>query len=90
MPLLVQIPGISVEWLAKQAVKRLDDRADLDTAIAAGMPSITAMNGITKDQATAEPPEAQGENNDKKSDDGRGPPSGVNPAPGDRAGGSKE
>lgn len=47
-PLLMQIPGISPEWLAKQAIMRLDDRMDVSDAILAGMPSIIAMNSSTQ------------------------------------------
>ena len=43
-PLLMQIPGITPYWLAKEAVKRLDDRIDLTEALSAGMPSIVTQN----------------------------------------------
>ena len=43
-PILMQIPGINPEWLAKEAVKRMDDGVDLTDAIAAGVQSIMAMN----------------------------------------------
>lgn len=89
IPLGVQIPGISPMWLAREFVKRLDDRADLDQAIIEGLPSITAMNGMSKSMSTApEEQGAAGAENEKKPDEGRGPPSGVMPAPGDRAGGA--
>jgi hypothetical protein len=52
LPMLIQVPGISPMWLAKEMVKRLDDRADMTEAVLDGMPSITAMN-------TAPPPNAQ-------------------------------
>lgn len=44
MPLLLQIPGISPEWVGRELIRRMDDRIDLTTAFAAGMPSIQAMN----------------------------------------------
>jgi hypothetical protein len=44
MPFLVQIPGVNPIWLARQAIERLDDGIDISEAIAAGMPSIAAMN----------------------------------------------
>ena len=60
-PMLIQVPGISPNWLAKQFITRLDDHVDLDEALLDGMPSITAMNGMQ--QATANAggaPEEQG------------------------------
>lgn len=47
LPMLIQTPGIAPMWLAKEMVKRLDDRADLTEAVIDGMPSITAMNSQT-------------------------------------------
>jgi hypothetical protein len=44
-PILMQLPGINPIALAKEAIKRLDDRLDIDELIAEGMPSITAQNG---------------------------------------------
>jgi hypothetical protein len=46
MPLLMQIPGISPEWIARELIRRMDDRLDLSDAFAAGLPSIQAMNQI--------------------------------------------
>jgi hypothetical protein len=43
-PTLLQIPGISPEWLAREAIKRLDDGMDVKDAIASGLQSIVAMN----------------------------------------------
>lgn len=43
-PILMQIPGIKPSFLAKEAVKRLDDKIDVDEAVADGLPSITASN----------------------------------------------
>jgi hypothetical protein len=44
MPLLMQIPGISPEWIGRELIRRMDDRLDLTDAFAAGVPSIQAMN----------------------------------------------
>jgi len=44
MPFLLQIPGIDPKWLAKELLKRLDDKLDLDSAFAEQIPSIVAMN----------------------------------------------
>jgi hypothetical protein len=43
-PILMQIPGIKPSFLAKEAIKRMDDRVDVDEAVADGLPSITSMN----------------------------------------------
>lgn len=43
-PLLMQIPGIQPEWLARQAIKVLDDRIDLTEAVGQGISAIVAMN----------------------------------------------
>lgn len=60
-PLLMQVPGISPEWLARQLIRRLDDRLDLTEAFAEGLPSVQMMNA-QKQIAPAGPndPNAQG------------------------------
>jgi len=45
MPLLIQLPGIDPEFLAKDTLRRLDDRLDLTEAFKSSLPSIVAMNG---------------------------------------------
>lgn len=47
-PFILQVPGISPRWLAERAIRILDDDADLDEAIAEGLPSITMMNQQTQ------------------------------------------
>lgn len=42
-PLIMQIPGINPEWLAREALRRLDDRLDVEDALLDGMPPITAL-----------------------------------------------
>ncbi len=44
-PILMQIPGVSPTFLAKEAIKRLDDKLDLNEALSEGAPSIMAQNG---------------------------------------------
>ena len=44
LPFLIQMPGINPLWLARETVRRLDDKLDLTEAIGAGIPSITMMN----------------------------------------------
>lgn len=43
-PLLMQIPGISPEFLAKELLRRMDDRMDLAEAFSPGVPSIMMLN----------------------------------------------
>lgn len=43
-PLLMQIPGVSPEWMARELLRRLDDRLDLSDAFAANMPSVQMLN----------------------------------------------
>ena len=43
-PTLIQIPGIDPTWLAKEAIRRMDDSLDLTEAVRATLPSIVAMN----------------------------------------------
>lgn len=61
-PILLQIPGMNPEWLAKEAIRRLDDTMDMSDAIRAALPSIVAQNA-QKQVATGDPmtdPNAQG------------------------------
>lgn len=61
-PLLFQIPGMNPEWLAKQAIQRLDDGLDISDAIRGALPSIVAQNA-QKQLSTGNPatdPNAQG------------------------------
>ncbi|WP_319495998.1 hypothetical protein [uncultured Cohaesibacter sp.] len=67
-PLLMQIPGLSPEWLASELLRRLDDRLDIADAFSAGMPSVQMMNRLsqmTTAQAGSDPNEqgAEGGNN---------------------------
>jgi len=47
LPYIIQIPGIDPKWLAKEVLKRMDDKLDLDAALAEGVKSVVAMNGNT-------------------------------------------
>ena len=53
LPYLIQIPNIKPEWLAKQVLKRMDDKLDLDEALAEGVPSVVAQNGMRDANAAA-------------------------------------
>ena len=44
MPFLLQIPNIDPQWLAKELIKRLDDKLDVDEAIRINMPSVISQN----------------------------------------------
>ena len=43
-PLLMQLPGMNPEFLAREGLRRLDDRMDLTNAFMPEMPSINMMN----------------------------------------------
>lgn len=64
LPLLIQIPGINQQWLAKLAIRRLDDKIDLTDAFIDDLPSIVAQNRNAQAQPgdPAAQPEAQGHN----------------------------
>jgi hypothetical protein len=60
-PILMQLPGIKPSFVVKQAIQRLDDKVDVDEAIADGLPSITSMNsGKLPGMAGQGDPNAQG------------------------------
>lgn len=52
-PLLMQIPGVSPEFLAKDLIGRLDDKLDLTQAFKPMLPSIVAMNTAFRGQQGA-------------------------------------
>jgi hypothetical protein len=54
MPLIMQIPGISPEWLAKEMLRRMDDRVNLEDAFSPGAPSIQSLNAQMTKQAEAQ------------------------------------
>jgi hypothetical protein len=53
LPFIIQIPGIDPKWLAKEVLKRMDDKLDLDAALAEGVGSIVSMNGMVDPNAAA-------------------------------------
>jgi adenylate kinase family enzyme len=53
LPFIIQIPGIDPKWLAKEVLKRMDDKLDIDAALADGMGSIVSMNGMADPNAAA-------------------------------------
>lgn len=48
LPFLIQMPGIDPVWLAKETVRRLDDKLDVTEAISAGLPSIVMQNRMSQ------------------------------------------
>lgn len=62
LPLLIQLGSIKPLWLAKETLRRLDDRMDLTDAVAAGIPSIASMNQNAQPSAAGavNDPSAQG------------------------------
>jgi hypothetical protein len=67
-PILMQIPGVSPEWMAKETIKRLDDKIDPTDVVIGAIPSVVAMNAqkqVSLDGPTADPvmQGAQGANN---------------------------
>lgn len=62
LPFLLQMPGIDPIALAKEVLRRLDDRMDITSMVVASAPSIIAQNAMTQ-PAPANPanaPDAQG------------------------------
>jgi hypothetical protein len=47
-PLVMQIPGIDPEFLARDLLHRLDDKLDLTQAFKSPLPSIVAMNTLSR------------------------------------------
>ena len=59
MPFLLQLPGLDPKWLAKELLKRLDDKLELEEAFAEQVPSIVAMN--SQQQPGTGDPASQGQ-----------------------------
>lgn len=62
LPLLIQLGSIKPMWLARETLRRLDDRMDLTDAVAEGIPSIASMNQNSQPSAAGavNDPSAQG------------------------------
>lgn len=62
LPLLQLMPNINPTWLARETLRRLDDRMDLNEALSENIPSIAAMNQQTQlfPSDPASDPNAQG------------------------------
>jgi hypothetical protein len=84
LPLLIQIPGVSPNWVAKETIKRMDDRADMAEAVLDGAPAILAMN--RQQQVLDDDPESQGPaggDNQARPPGQPGGPQPAMPAPGE-------
>lgn len=67
-PLLLQVGSIPPTWLAREMVRRLDDRIDLTEAVAAGIPAIVAQNRqaqVAQGDPQRDPAQQGGEGGDK-------------------------
>jgi len=87
LPFLIQMPGINPLWLARETVRRLDDKLDLTEAIGEGIPSIAMMNQQSQPAQGENDPNqqgAQGANNAEKpqGEAGSDAPMGSNRGPG--------
>lgn len=84
LPFIMQTPGFDPNWIAKETVRRLDDRLDFTEAFAAGMPSIVAQNGAAGMMpGQADPgadPNAQGSEGAQNAPAAPGGPGGSGPA----------
>lgn len=60
LPFLLQMPGINPLWLARETVRRLDDKLDLTEAIVEGIPSIIAQNQQAQPAVGPNDPNQQG------------------------------
>lgn len=81
MPFFMQIPGIKPEWVAREAVKRLDDDLDFADAWIENVPSMIAQNAMTQlpGSAPEQNPAAQGNNGGQNKPSAQGSQSGGPP-----------
>lgn len=82
LPMLLQMPSINQEELAREVLRRLDDRMDLTKLIVAGVPSIVAQNQNAQ-PSPANPmndPNAQGGQGAANAPAASGGPGGSGPA----------
>lgn len=76
VPLLIQIPGVNPVFLAREGIRRLDDRLDIDQALSEGLPSVVSMNSAMR-PATGNPatdPDQQGGQGSQKARPGEASP----------------
>jgi hypothetical protein len=79
-PLLMQIPGISAEFLAREGIKRLDDRLELEDVFNPQLPSVQAQNaGPGPEQAGAAMAQDEGKPGAQETKPGMAPPNANSP-----------
>lgn len=61
-PLLMQVPGVRPQWIAKESLKRLDETAAIEDMYLDGLPSVIAANAMA--QAPQPGPAEAGQNPD--------------------------
>ena len=78
LPFLIQMPNINPTWLARESLRRLDDRMDLTDAIADGFPAIVAMNrgGGVMGEDPGAAPDQQGQEGAQNGAPAPAPPAG--------------
>lgn len=81
-PVLLQIPGVSPEWMLRELIKRLDDGLDPEDAIKSGLQSIVSQNA----QKQLSPPVPGGSPSGSQAGPGQVGPSPGPSAPGAPAG----
>lgn len=83
-PVLLQIPGINPEFLAREALSRLDDRMDITEAYIPGLPSIVASNAAKQPGRSGDAgsdPNQQGDKGAQNAPQGPGHVAGPRPQP---------
>lgn len=73
LPFAIQMPGINPEWLARETLRRLDDRMDLTDALTSGLPAIVTMNRMSQ-PGPADPANAPDQQGAEGADQGQRPP----------------
>ncbi len=73
LPFLIQMPAVTPEWLARETLRRLDDRMDLTDAITQSMPAIVALNRMAH-PSPADPGAAPDQQGGEGADNGPGGP----------------
>lgn len=76
LPFLIQMPEITPTWLARETLRRLDDRMDLTDAMTQGMPAIVAMNRMAQ-PSPADPSAAPDQQGEQGANNGPAAPGGA-------------
>ena len=54
-PVIMQVPGVSPVWFARQVLTRWDEAVDIEDAVLSGIPSMVAMNAQKQLASQADP-----------------------------------